>query len=130
MTTVTTTATVVTTTTTAAATKSSTTSASAARGLLLRLVHRERPATDLSPVQSSDSGLGIALARHFDEGKAPRPSRIPVGDDLHISDLATSLFEERTELRCVHVKREITDIHSCPHTVETPFIGLWPTPDG
>jgi hypothetical protein len=118
------------TTATTAATKSSTTSASAARGLLLRLVHRERPATDLSPIQSSDSGLGIALARHFDEGEAPGPSRIPVGDDLHISDLATSLFEERTELSCVHVKREITDIHSCPHTVETPFIGLRPTPDG
>jgi hypothetical protein len=130
MTTVTTATATTATTATTAATKSSTTSASAARGLLLRLVHRERPATDLSPIQSSDSGLGIALARHFDEGKAPGPSRIPVGDDLHISDLATSLFEERTELRCVHVKREITDIHSCPHTVETPFIGLWPTPDG
>lgn len=118
------------TTATTAAPKSSTTSASAARGLLLRLVHRERPATDLSPIQSSDSGLGIALARHFDEGKATGPSRIPVGDDLHISDLATSLFEERTELSCVHVKREITDIHSCPHTGETPFIGLRPTLDG
>jgi hypothetical protein len=118
------------TTATTAATKSSTASASAARGLFLRLVHRERPATDLSPVQSSNSGLGIALACHFDEGKTPGPSRIPVGDDLHISDFATSLFEERTELSCVHVKREITDIHSCPHTVETPFIGLRPTPDG
>jgi hypothetical protein len=114
----------------AAAAESTSASASTARGLFFRFVDRERPATNLSPVQGRDGGLGIALAPHFDECKAPGASGIAIGDDLHIRNVATTLFEERTELGCIRIKREIADIHSCSHTLETPFAGLLPAPDG
>ena len=106
------------------------TSTAAARSLFFRLVDRKRPATNLPPVQGRDGSLGIALAPHLNESKPPGSAGVTIRDDLHISDLATTLFEECTELGCVRVKREITYIHSCPHALDTPFVGPRPAPDG
>ena len=105
-------------------------SASAARFLFFRLVDRQGPATNLSSVQRQDGGFGITLASHLDKGKPSRSPRVPIGDDLHIGDLASAFFEERAELRCVRVKRKIPHIHSRPHDLNTPLVGLRPTPDG
>ena len=115
----------------AAAAKSASPSApSAARGLLFRLVDRQGSATNLSSVQRQDGGFGITLASHLDKGKPSRSPRVPIGNDLHIGDLASAFFEERAELRCVRVKRKVAHIHSRPHDLNTPLVGLRPTPDG
>ena len=118
------------TTTTAISAATAATATASARSLFFCLIDRQRPTTNISPIQGLDSGLGIARTLHFNEGKAPGSSGIPICNDLDIGDLTITLFEEGAERRCIRIKREITHIHSCSHTFETPSVGLRPTSHG
>jgi hypothetical protein len=103
--------------------------AGATRGLFFRLVDCQGAATNLSTVQGRDGGPGIVLTSHFHEGKAPWSSSFTIGDDLHIGDLSTPLFEERAELRCICVKREVPHVYPCSHDLEAPFVPFRRKPD-
>src|SRR2546423_85649 len=61
----------------------------------LGLVHRQRPAVELGPVEGRD-GLVPAVA-HLDEREPPRPAGLPVHDQLHLGDRAV-LGERLPEL--------------------------------
>ena len=64
-------------TTTAAAS----TAAAAALGLRTGFIHIERAAIEFGAVQLRESGFGIALFRHFDEGEAAGLPCVTIGDD-------------------------------------------------
>ena len=118
------------TTTTAISATTATTATTSARSLFFCLIDRQRPTTNISPIQCLDSGLGVARTLHFNEGKAPGSSGITICNDLDIGDLTITLFKEGAERRCIRIKREITNIHSCSHAFETPSVGLRPTSHG
>src|SRR5262245_60923491 len=65
------------------------------------------PAEGLS-VERRHGLLGLGVGRQLDEGEAPRPTRLAIGDDLDVLDLTTVLLEERAQLRFVALVRQVT----------------------
>src|SRR5262252_1637159 len=78
--------------------------------------HRERPPPEGLAVQGGDRRLRLRVGRHFDEGKAARPSGLPVGHDLHLLDLAPILFEEGAQLCFLALIRKVPYIQSFTHS--------------
>lgn len=95
----------------ATATKSTT----AAWSLLAGFVDGQRPAAEFPTVERIDSRIGLCLAPHLYEGEPARTTRVSVGDDLHLVDLAAPLREQGAELRFVRVKRQIANVQPGPH---------------
>lgn len=77
----------------------------AAWGLLAGFVDGQRPTAEFPTVERIDGRIGLGLAPHLYEGEPSRTTRVTVGDDLHLVDLAAPLREQGAELRFVRVKR-------------------------
>src|SRR5207247_1147452 len=77
--------------------------------------HRERTAPERLAVQRRDRGLRLVVGRHLDEREAARPTGLPVGDDLHLLDLAAVLLEEGAQLLLLALVGEVANIQSLSH---------------
>src|SRR5207249_1259879 len=87
-----------------------------ARRPLASLAHGERPATERLAVEGADRRLGLGIGGQLDEGEAARPAGLPVGDDLHLFDLAPLLLEEGAQLRLVALVGQVAYIQSLSHS--------------
>src|SRR5262245_65357136 len=71
--------------------------AAATRALVLRLVHAQRPAAHLTPIEGAHRRFGAARIFHLDERETTGSSGLTVGDDVHRRDLSVRL-EQTTQL--------------------------------
>src|SRR5947209_635708 len=83
---------------------------------LASLAHGERPAPELLAVEGADRRLGLGIGGQLDEGEAARPPGLPVGDDLHLLDLAPLLLEEGAQLRLVALVGQVAYVQSLSHS--------------
>src|SRR5206468_12979621 len=83
---------------------------------LTSLAHGERPAPELLAVEGADRRLGLGIAGELDEGEAARPPGLPVGDDLHLFDLAPLLLEEGAQPRLVALVGQVAYVQSPSHS--------------
>src|SRR5439155_3841031 len=83
---------------------------------LASLAHGERPAPELLAVEGADRGLGLGIGGELDEGEAARPPGLPVGDDLHLFDLAPLLLEQGAQLRLVALVGQVAYVQSLSHS--------------
>lgn len=103
-----------------AATAAAPESSATARSLLAGLVDRECPSAEFPSVQRVDGRIRICLAAHFHEGEPAGTTRVSVGDDLHLGDLAPALREQSSELCFVRVKWQIPNVQPRPHRPQPP----------
>src|SRR5205809_5883329 len=82
---------------------------------LASLAHGERPAPERLAVEGADRRLGLGIGGQLDEGEAARPPGLPVGDDLHLLDLAPLLLEEGATLRLVALVGQVAYVQ--PHSI-------------
>src|SRR5439155_3656116 len=83
---------------------------------LASLAHGERPAPERLAVEGADRRLGLGIGGQLDEGEAARPAGLPVGDDLHLLDLAPLLLEEGAQLRLVALVGQVAYVQSLSHS--------------
>src|SRR5439155_1222016 len=83
---------------------------------LASLAHGERPAPERLAVEGADRRLGLGIGGQLDEGEAARPPGLPVGDDLHLLDLAPLLLEEGAQLRLVALVGQVAYVQSLSHS--------------
>src|SRR5437667_273657 len=83
---------------------------------LASLAHGERPAPELLAVEGADRRLGLGIGGELDEGEAARPPGLPVGDDLHLFDLAPLLLEQGAQLRLVALVGQVAYVQSLSHS--------------
>src|SRR5206468_2497677 len=83
---------------------------------LASLAHGERPAPELRAVEGADRRLGLGIGGELDEGEAARPPGLPVGDDLHLFDLAPLLLEQGAQLRLVALVGQVAYVQSLSHS--------------
>src|SRR5258705_466887 len=83
---------------------------------LASLAHGERPAPELRAVEGADRRLGLGIGGELDEGEAARPPGLPVGDDLHLFDLAPILLEQGAQLRLVALVGQVAYVQSLSHS--------------
>jgi hypothetical protein len=77
-----------------------------------RFIYIQRSTVEIRAIQLSDSGLGCARVRHFDEREATRLARVPVGDDIHAFHAAVS-SESRVKIILGSLITEISDKYVC-----------------
>src|SRR5258707_1219729 len=70
------------------------------------------PAPELLAVEGADRRLGLGIGGELDEGEAARPPGLPVGDDLHLFDLAPLLLEQGAQLRLVALVGQVAYVQS------------------
>jgi len=92
------------------------TAAAPAGRALASLAHGERPAPELRAVEGADRRLGLGIGGELDEGEAARPPGLPVGDDLHLFDLAPLLLEQGAQLRLVALVGQVAYVQSLSHS--------------
>src|SRR5207253_10672025 len=83
---------------------------------LASLAHGERPAPERLAVEGADRRLGLGIGGQLDEGEAARPPGLPVGDDLHLFDLAPLLLEQGAQLRLVALVGQVAYVQSLSHS--------------
>jgi hypothetical protein len=67
---------------------------------------------EIAAIQLSNSSLGCRRFRHFDERKAARLTRVPVGNDVDALHAAVSR-ESRMKIILGRLKTEVSDKYVC-----------------
>jgi len=102
-------------TTTAATTAAEATAAAAALGTLLSLVDAEGTTVEERAVHLGNRLLGLLSSRHGDEAEAAGLTRIAIGHDVDVDDLAARDGERVTERVLGGVERKIADVEARAH---------------
>src|SRR5262245_60618445 len=89
--------------------------AALARPLVLGLVHHQRAAAEVLPVQLGDGLLRLVRVLQVDEGEPARPSRVPVGDDLDGGDRPPLPLDERADLLLGGLERQVSHVEAVAH---------------
>src|SRR5438034_605430 len=79
-------------------------------------MRRARGCASRARLERLGAAVGHRRRGRLDEGEAARPAGLPVGDDLHLLDLAPLLLEEGAQLRLVALVGQVAYVQSLSHS--------------